>query len=127
MLKTIVTGNLGADAELKEVAGTDVINFSLAHTKKGYAKQDGTVVQDKTTWFDCAIWRRKGLAPYLKKGQSVTVSGEVGTRAWIKNDVAYSGLTLNVDEIELQGGRTEQTAQSQSQPVEQNNNDPLPF
>ena len=65
------TGNLGKDAETRAVGDTTVTSFSIA-TTAGYGDKK------KTTWYDCSYWGRagEGLAPYLKKGQSVAVSGE---------------------------------------------------
>lgn len=80
MIKVFATGNLGSDAELKQVGNTSVVQFNIASTKKGYTKQDGTVVDDVTTWINVKKWKADGLAPYLTKGVRVAVSGELEIR-----------------------------------------------
>lgn len=80
MFKGFATGNLGKDAEVRQVGNTNIISFSIASTKKGYTKQDGTVVDDVTTWINVQKWKGEGLAPYLTKGVRVAVSGEVEIR-----------------------------------------------
>ena len=84
-------GNLGKDAELKELeGGKKVINFSIA-------VQDG---KENTLWIDCAKWSEKtGVLPYLKKGTKVAVTGNVGIRIW----AGGAALTLRVLDLELLG------------------------
>ena len=81
-------GHLGADAEFKETSGGyQITNFSVAaSTREGK--------EDKTFWFRCTIWGKRGekLAPFLKKGKLVYVSGSISN---IKD------LELNVDDIKI--------------------------
>lgn len=86
-------GNLGKDAELKELdGGKKVINFSIA-------VPDG---KDKTLWIDCAKWSEKtAVLPYLLKGTKVAVTGNVGIRKW----EGGATLTLRVIDLELLGGK----------------------
>ena len=46
MIKLIVSGRVGQDAELKSVGDTTVCSFSVAHTEKVY----GTNPSEKTVW-----------------------------------------------------------------------------
>lgn len=80
MIKVTATGNLGGDAEVRQVGNTNVISFNIASTKKGYTKSDGTVVDDVTTWVTVKKWKGEGLAPYLTKGMKVTVHGDLEIR-----------------------------------------------
>jgi single-strand DNA-binding protein len=99
-------GNLGKDAEVKEVGGSKVINFSIA-VKEGYGDKATTL------WVDCAKWGEKtGIADYLKKGTKVAVSGSVSIRKW---DTGAT-ITLRVLEIELLGSRDVQEPTQPSQP-----------
>lgn len=86
-------GNLGKDAELKELeGGKKVINFSIA-------VPDG---KDKTLWVDCAKWSEKtAVLPYLLKGTMVGVAGQVGIRKW----EGGATLTLRVLELRLLGSK----------------------
>lgn len=70
MIHVTISGNLGADAEVKSTAGgRAVCNFRVA------AKDH----KGETTWFRCAVWGARGekIARYLKKGDSVTVVGSL--------------------------------------------------
>lgn len=118
MLEQQVIGNLGKDAELKNLNGSNVINFSVAHTEK-WTANDGTK-KEKTVWVDCAYWTDKtGIVPYLKKGTQVYVSGQPDVRAW--NDQqgdARASLTLRVMRIHLLGSKPEgQQQAAQQQPA----------
>ena len=104
-----VTGNLGKDCEVKAVGGSSVCNFTVA-AKAGYGDKAQTI------WLDCALWGKQaesGLVQYLTKGQSVAVSGELGSR----DHDGKTYLTLRVNNISLVGGKTEggQAAQRPAQ------------
>jgi single-strand DNA-binding protein len=104
-----VTGNLGKDCEVKAVGGSSVCNFTVA-AKAGYGDKAQTI------WLDCAIWGKQaesGLVQYLTKGQSVAVSGELGSRE--HNDKTY--LTLRVNTISLVGGKSEGAQQPAAKPT----------
>lgn len=112
MQKLILTGNLGQDAEVRNTgSGKTVISFSLAVTEKW--KDKAGVKQSKTTWFDCAIWDRENLAPYLKKGIKVLVEGRPGANAYVSNqgEAKYT-LQCNVDNIEFLAGAPQTSTNS---------------
>ena len=92
-----IAGRIGRDAELRQTQGGDsVCSFTVAVDQR-----DG---RDKTTnWWRVSLWGKRGagLAPYLLKGASVTVSGEFALGE-------YEGkpqLNIRANEIALQGGR----------------------
>lgn len=91
-----IAGKIGKDAVVRHTEKSQVAGFSLADDQ-GYG-------DNKTTlWYDCSIWgdRAEKLAQYLVKGQSVTVTGTLGTREY--DGKTY--LTVRVSEIALQGGK----------------------
>lgn len=94
-------GRIGRDAEVRH--GTDgkpVANFALA-------VDTGWGDRKKTLWVDCAVWGERGekLAPYLTKGKSVTVAGDIDLRTFQKNDgSAGASITCNAQRVTLQGG-----------------------
>jgi single-strand DNA-binding protein len=101
-----VSGNLGKDAEVRNAGGTAVAGFSLA-MKSGFGDKAQTI------WLDCSLWGKQaesGLVQYLKKGQFVVLSGELGTR---EHD-GKTYLTLRVATVTL-GGKQD----SQQQPAQQ--------
>lgn len=108
-----ITGNLGKDAQVRSAGGTSVASFSVA-VKSGYGEKQQTI------WVDCSIWGKQAesrLIDYLKKGQQVAVSGELGTR----EHEGKTYITLRVLSIDLVGKRDDMpsTSQPQSQPRQQ--------
>lgn len=73
MIKLQLIGYLGKDAIRREVNGTTMLSFRVAHTER-FRNQQG-VQQERTTWVDCALWERDNLAPYLLQGIQVYVEG----------------------------------------------------
>jgi single-strand DNA-binding protein len=102
MFKTILTGNIGNDAEVTSFDnGSKVVTFSVAHSKK-WTDKNG-VKQEKTTWIRCNMWKQENLAQYLKKGTRVMVEGEIEARAYTnKEQQNVASLELTVFAIEMQ-------------------------
>lgn len=107
----VVSGNIGKDAVVRKAGEQSVAGFSLA-MKSGYGEKAQTI------WLDCSLWGKQaesGLVQYLKKGQFVVLSGELGTR----EHEGKTYLTLRVNDVTL-GGKSEQpNQQPQQQPQRQ--------
>lgn len=102
----VVSGNIGKDAVKRDAGGTAVVGFSVA-MKSGYGDKAQTI------WLDCSLWGKQaesGLVQYLKKGQFVVLSGELGTR----EHEGKTYLTLRVNDVTL-GGKSEQSNQKPQQ------------
>lgn len=100
MLKASIIGYLGKDAELKQVNGKSVLNFSVAHTES-FTNQQGLKIE-RTTWVDCGWWGGEKLAPWLKKGSLVHVEGAPSTRAYANKEGELTGeLRLSVFRLDL--------------------------
>jgi single-strand DNA-binding protein len=117
MNKFIFTGNLGKDAEVKVTqSGMSVCSFSVA-VKSGYGDKE------KTTWANCALFgkRAEGQLPqYLKKGTQVCISGQLTVDEWKADDgTTQKSLKVNVDDLDLIGGKSESSAPAQRQPQQQ--------
>ena len=100
------SGNIGRDAEVRNAGGTSVAGFSLA-IKSGYGDKAQTV------WVDCSLWGKQaesGLVQYLKKGQFVVVTGELGTR----EHEGKTYVTLRVNNVTL-GGKQDAQKSDQGQ------------
>lgn len=100
MIKIIATGNIGKDAELKQIGGNNYACFSIAITEKVKG-------ESRTTWVDVVKHDKEGkLTPYLKKGVRVQVIGKPTTSGYTnKNGDIVSILTIWVmNELEFQGG-----------------------
>lgn len=102
MINLTITGNIGADAILKQINADTVCNFAVAcKTMKGR--------EVSVTWIDCAIWgkRAEALVNYLTKGSAVTVLGNLSSLETYKNHSgeAVAKIKLTVIDVALQGGR----------------------
>jgi single-strand DNA-binding protein len=93
-----ISGNLGKDAVVRKAGDQSVAGFSIA-MKSGYGDKAQTI------WVDCSLWGKQaesGLVQYLKKGQFVVLSGEMGTR----EHEGKTYITLRVASVTL-GGKSE--------------------
>ena len=110
MQTLIIAGNIGKDAELRTTQGGDkVCSFSVA-VDNGKDKQGN---RRDSTWYECSLWgkRAESMSGYITKGGKVTVTGRPTCRVY--NEKAYMGLS--VDNITLQGGRSEGGGQHNNQ------------
>jgi single-strand DNA-binding protein len=109
----IFSGNLGKDAEQKFLSnGTAVLSFSVA-VKSGFGDKE------KTTWVSCGLFGKRAegaLAQYLVKGAQVLISGEAFLDEWEKDGVTNKMLKVNVDKLDLIGGRSDSAPQQASRP-----------
>ena len=108
MFKISVIGNLGSDAEIKNDNGRQFVQFSVADTRR-FAKADGTK-EEVTNWISCFMRNPDAeVIKYLKKGTKVWVSGYGDLRIFSskKDRAMKAGASINVIEIELVGGSSE--------------------
>lgn len=101
-----ITGTLGRDMEQRAMPNGDPVgNFSVA---------DSQGREKPTIWWNCQLFGKRvpALAPYLLKGQQVTVVGTVTERDWIdKEGGKRKQMEIRVSDIALQGGKREQSAE----------------
>jgi single-strand DNA-binding protein len=98
-----IAGQLGKDAEVRHLANGDpVASFSVADSQG----------KDKPTiWWRCSLFgkRAESLAPYLTKGQAVTVSGNVTEREYTDKDgQSRKSMEVRVNDVALQGGKRDE-------------------
>lgn len=98
MFNVVIAGNVGKNAETKQVGQGSVTEWSVAVEQR---TKDGK----STTWVDCALWGKRGeaLARHITKGGKVCVSGELTTRE--HNGKTY--LKLNANDVTLMGGKSD--------------------
>jgi single-strand DNA-binding protein len=79
---TQLFGRMTADAKVNQLKDDrEVVNFTLAMNDWYKPKGGGELV--KTTLFvNCAYWVSSKIAPYLKKGSLVEVSGRLSVSAY---------------------------------------------
>jgi single-strand DNA-binding protein len=101
-----IAGQLGRDAEVRFLSNGDpVASFSVSDSQG----------KDKATiWWRCSLFgkRAQSLAPYLMKGQSVTVSGNVTQREYEQDGVKKTSMEIRVNDVALQGGKPQQSEPS---------------
>ena len=105
MIKLIVSGRVGQDAEVKNVGDNTVCSFSVAHTEKVY----GPTPSEKTIWVTCSIWGERGvkLAPHIVKGTFVVVEGSGSVNSYMqKNGEPAAVIRCMVNSLEFGGKPT---------------------
>lgn len=100
-----VAGQLGKDAEQRTLTNGDaVLSFSVADSQG----------RDKPAiWWRCSLFgkRAESLAPYLVKGASVTVTGNMTEREYTDKDgQPRKSQDIRVNDVALQGGKKAETA-----------------
>lgn len=120
-------GRVGKDPEVRHLdGGNSVASFSLATTKRGYKKQDGTVVEDRTTWHNIVVWGGlvKVVEPYVKKGTQLFIEGEINNRSYDDKEGNKRYVSeVVVKSLVLLGGSTDKPQQN----TPNVGNDGLPF
>lgn len=97
-----VSGNLGADAELRSTrGGTPVLTFALAVNER--VKQADGTRGDRASWIDCVLFgtRAQALADWLRKGNKVAVQGRLRTSTWERDGVSHKRTEVVVEEVDL--------------------------
>jgi single-strand DNA-binding protein len=106
MIKLIVSGRVGQDAEVKNVGDNTVCSFSVAHTEKVY----GATLSEKTIWVTCSIWGERGvkLAPHIVKGTYVVVEGTGGVNGYLNKNTGAAEAVIRcmVNSLEFGGKPT---------------------
>ena len=127
--KVILVGNVGRDPEARYVdKDVPVASFSLATTERGFKRQDGSEVPERTEWHNIVVWR--GLAKvaesYVRKGTSLYIEGKLRTRSWTdqNNNTRYT-TEIVADQMELLGRKPEGGVPPLAAP-ENNNNASVP-
>ena len=117
-----VTGNVGANAELRYTQqGTAIGDFNLP-VKQGYGDNQ------KTSWVKCVLWGKvaEAYVPNIKKGDLLVVSGEFYVEEWTKDGVTHVKPCLRVNQIQPTkklDTQAQQQPQAQEEPLE----DDIPF
>ena len=96
MLSVTVAGNLAADCRQNTVGANEVTNFTvLSNTMKSG--------EEILTQCDCSLWGKRGtsVAPYLKKGAFVVVSGSGHTELYEGKKGPGVKLAVNVNDVKL--------------------------
>jgi single-strand DNA-binding protein len=113
-----ITGAITRDAELRSTSGGEsVAKFSVAD--QAFSKGDNKQV----IFWNCDLWGKRGeaLHSYLVKGTKVTIVGKIAQREYNDKDgVLKKAMTVRVDEVVLQGSKSEQQEDRPAQSKPQN-------
>jgi single-strand DNA-binding protein len=116
MIKLIVSGRVGQDAELKKVGDTTVCSFSIAHTEKVYGSTPG----EKTIWVNCSLWGERSikLAPFVTKGTYIVAEGSGTVNSYMKNGEPVGMINCRITSLEFGSKPTaESTPHTATPPV----------
>lgn len=111
MLKMQITGNLGADPEVRYTpGGAQVASFRVG-VSDGKDRETGDAL---TTWVSCTAWEKKAelAAEYLRKGSKVLIEGKPSARAWADKNTGdpRCSLELTVNYMEFLSPRQQDGA-----------------
>ena len=101
--KAFILGRVGKDPQVSHINDTKKVSFSMATTDRGYTKQDGTQVPDRTEWHNIVAWR--GLAEvcekYVHKGDLLYIEGKITNRSWEKDGTTHYITEIVAEVVEL--------------------------
>lgn len=125
MNKTVFTGRLTADTELKQTQnGVPVCSFTLAVKRPR--------VKDKTDFINFVAWRSNAefVTRYFKKGDAMEVSGALTSRKYQdQNGNTRVAFEVECDEVSfcLTNGKADKKEQQTPDIEELSQDDDLPF
>ena len=132
MNRSVITGRLGRDPELKTGgSGTEYCQFSVAVDRRKADKDQ----EKKTDWFRCVAFGKTAafIEKYFKKGDGIEIQGRMENDPYKDKDTGKNcdSWQLMVELVEFpKGGKSGDGSGSSSAPVEgftQINEDDIPF
>lgn len=80
-----VVGFVGDEPRIIQTqSNTAMASFAIATTERGYQRQDGTQVEDRTEWHNIVFFGKPAeiIGRYVHKGSSLFVQGKMRTRSY---------------------------------------------
>lgn len=107
MFQSIIIGNLGGDALVKNENGREFTTFRVAHNER-FTDSAGTT-HDNTMWVDCVMNGTPNVLPYLRAGQLVMVQGNTSIKMYDSavDHCKKATARISVQKVELLGGGTD--------------------
>lgn len=101
--KFLVAGRLTADPEMQNIGENRLCKFKIACDRPKRKGQDDY----ETDFFNCVSWNRNGdtIISYFKKGDMITIVGEVHINRYEKDGQKRSATEVKVEEIHFSGGK----------------------
>ena len=101
--KAFILGRVGKDPQVQHINDTKKVSFSMATTDRGYTKQDGTQVPDRTEWHNIVAWRSLAeiCEKYVHKGDLLYIEGKITNRSWEKDGQTHYITEIVAEVVEL--------------------------
>ena len=115
--KWIGTARLTRDAEASYTqSGYAILKFGAAVNRR---IKKGEEWVDEASFFDFVIWGKRGeaLAQYMVKGTQVAIEGTLKQERWEKDGQKRSKVSIDVDNIQLLGGKGNSQPQQNNRPA----------
>lgn len=80
-----VVGFVGDEPRIIQTqSNTAMASFAIATTERGYQRQDGSQVEDRTEWHNIVFFGKPAeiIGRYVHKGSSLFVQGKMRTRSY---------------------------------------------
>lgn len=110
-----ITGNLTKDIDLRTTqTGMAIGTLSIAVNER---KKQGDSWVDYPNYIEAKLFGRRAesLASYLNKGTKVAITGKLHQDRWEKDGQKRSKLVVNIDDIDICGGKK---AEAQTEDVQ---------
>lgn len=112
--KVIVIGRLGADPEVKTVAGGQTVARLSVATSENWTDKQGQK-QERTEWHRVVVWGKLAelCGKYLSKGRQAYIEGRLQTRSW-EDQQGQKRYTTEIvaSTVQFLGGGNERSAGS---------------
>ena len=108
--RVFLLGNVGKEPEIRDSQAGKFATLTLATTDKGFTKQDGTQVPERTEWHNLVIFGRQAetVEKYVGKGMRLYVEGKLRTRKYTARDKTEKYVTeIVVDTFEMLSSKKE--------------------
>ena len=101
--KAFILGRVGKDPLVSHYNNAKKVTFSMATTDRGYTKQDGTQVPDRTEWHNIVAWRNLAeiCEKYVRKGDLLHIEGKITNRSWEKDGTTHYITEIVAEVVEL--------------------------
>jgi single-strand DNA-binding protein len=114
MNKVTLIGNAGRDPELRTIGENNVVNFSLATTRK-FKDKDGNKITD---WHNIQAWGKTAelIQQYVRKGDRLAIEGEIQYREYEKDGQKRTAVNINCTDVEFLGSKRDEDAPTTTKP-----------
>lgn len=112
-----VSGNLTADAIVRNVNGNTCVAFTIASNSR-YKTKDGC--KEDVTFVRCAIWNKPEVAKLLHKGRVINATGSFKPNIWFDGDgIKQISIDLRVSFFQVFGKNRHQEITAETYSTEQ--------